>query len=73
MQQEGESGDRMISGCKGYRSGCTSYIMESVREAQAAGELTTREEALSYIGSLLTSTPGRFPLEREKEEIEEEG
>ena len=38
-------------------------LLEAVREAQAAGELTTREEALSYIGSLLTSPlkGGRSP------------
>ncbi len=30
-------------------------ILEAVREAQAAGELTTRQEALSYIDRLLTS------------------
>jgi hypothetical protein len=34
-------------------------LLEIVREAQAAGELTTREEALSYIrDSLLTKTNG---------------
>ena len=31
-------------------------ILESVREAQAAGELSTRKEALSYIDYLLTSS-----------------
>jgi len=34
-------------------------LLESVREAQAAGEVTTREEALSYIrGRLLTNVSG---------------
>ncbi len=32
-------------------------ILESVREAQAAGEVATREEALAYIEQLLTSPP----------------
>lgn len=31
-------------------------ILESVREAQAAGELSTRQEALSYVDYLLTSS-----------------
>ncbi len=30
-------------------------ILEAVREAQAAGEVTTKEEVLAYIGRLLTS------------------
>ena len=34
-------------------------LLEAVREAQAAGEVTTREEALSYMEHLLTSTPSR--------------
>ena len=33
-------------------------LLETVREAQAAGELTTREEALSYIDSLLKEGHG---------------
>ena len=32
-------------------------LLEAVREAQAAGEVATREEALSYIDWLLTSPP----------------
>ncbi len=32
-------------------------ILEAVREAQVWGEVTTREEALSFIGGLLTSPP----------------
>ncbi len=32
-------------------------LLEAVREAQASAELTTREEAISYIESLLTSHP----------------
>jgi hypothetical protein len=31
-------------------------VLEAVREAQAAGELSTREEALSYVDNLLTSS-----------------
>jgi len=30
-------------------------VLETVREAQASGEVTTREEALSFIDGLLTS------------------
>lgn len=48
-------------------------ILESVREAQAAGEISTRQEALTYIDYLLTSPPGNLSLKREKEEIKEEG
>lgn len=33
-------------------------ILEAVREAQAAGEVTTREEALTYVTHLLTSARG---------------
>ena len=32
-------------------------LLEAVREAQVAGELTTKEEALAYINCLLTSPP----------------
>ena len=39
-------------------------LLEAVREAQASGELTTREEALSYIKRLLTSPPGTLPHQR---------
>ena len=39
-------------------------LLEAVREAQASGELTTREEALSYIERLLTSPPGALPHQR---------
>lgn len=46
-------------------------VLESVHEAQAAGEVSSRQEALSYIDLLLTS-PTNLPLKREKEEIEEE-
>jgi len=34
-------------------------ILEAVREAQAAGEVATREETLSYIEHLLASSPSR--------------
>ena len=34
-------------------------ILEAVREAQAAGEVTTREEALACIEHLLTSPPSK--------------
>ena len=34
-------------------------ILEVVREAQAAGEVTTRQEALAYIEHLLTSPPSK--------------
>ena len=34
-------------------------VLEAVREAHAAGEIATREEALSYIGHLLTSSPSK--------------
>jgi hypothetical protein len=40
-------------------------LLEAVREAQASGELTAREEALSYIKHLLTSPPDT--LSRKKE------
>jgi len=40
-------------------------FLESVREAQASGELTTKEEALSYIEHLLTSPPNTLPHQRE--------
>jgi len=33
-------------------------LLDAVREAQAAGELTTREAALSYIGELLSAPSG---------------
>jgi hypothetical protein len=39
-------------------------LLEAVREAQASGELTTREEALSYIKRLLTSSPDTLPHQR---------
>ncbi len=32
-------------------------ILEAVREVQASGEVTTRQEALSFIDKLLTSSP----------------
>jgi hypothetical protein len=32
-------------------------LLETIREAQAAREITSREEALSYIKDLLTSPP----------------
>jgi len=38
-------------------------FLEAVRETQAAGEIATREEALSFVDSLLTSPPS---LKREK-------
>ena len=34
-------------------------ILEAVREAHAAGEIATREEALAYIDYLLTSSPSK--------------
>ena len=34
-------------------------VLEAVREAHAAGEIATREEALSYIDHLLTSSPSK--------------
>ncbi len=34
-------------------------ILEAVREAQATGEVTTKEEALAYIEHLLTSPPAK--------------
>ena len=40
-------------------------LLEAVREAQASGELTTREEALSYIERLLTSPPDTLPYKKE--------
>lgn len=39
-------------------------LLEAVREAQASGELTTREEALSYIKRLITSPPDTLPRKR---------
>ncbi len=53
-------------------------FLEAVREAQASGELTTRDEALSYIDRLLTSPPDplmirRYSYHGEGEEIEKEG
>jgi len=53
-------------------------FLEAVREAQASGELTSREEALSYIDRLLTSPPDplmirRYSYHGEGEEIEKEG
>jgi hypothetical protein len=34
-------------------------VLEAVREAQAAGEITTREEALAYIERWLASSPSK--------------
>jgi poly(A) polymerase len=34
-------------------------VLEAVREAQAAGEIATREEALSYIDHLIASSPSK--------------
>jgi len=48
-------------------------FLEAVREAQASGEVATREEALSYIDRLLTSPPDPLSLKGEGEEIEKEG
>lgn len=45
-------------------------FLEAVREAQAAGELTTREEALAYINRFLTSPPDPLSLKGEGDEIE---
>ncbi|MFQ6122974.1 MAG: metal-dependent phosphohydrolase, partial [Dehalococcoidales bacterium] len=34
-------------------------VLEAVREAQAAGEIATRDEALSYVEHLLASSPSK--------------
>jgi poly(A) polymerase len=47
-------------------------LLEAVREAQGAGELATRLEALSYVRSLLTS-PAALSSRRGGEESEKEG
>jgi poly(A) polymerase len=39
-------------------------LLEAVREAQASGELTTREEAISYIERLLASPPDTLSSKR---------
>ena len=44
-------------------------LLEAIREAQAAGELTTREKALFYIKDYLQTSPHLYPLlEREGED-----
>ena len=48
-------------------------ILEALREAQASGELTTKQETLVYINHLLTSPPDPLSLKGEREEIEKEG
>lgn len=42
-------------------------LLETVREAQAAGELTTREESLAYIDKLLASPPDPLAFKGEEE------
>ena len=42
-------------------------FLEAVREAQASGELTTRQEAISYIERLLTSPPDTPSSKKEGE------
>lgn len=39
-------------------------LLETVREAQASGEITTRQEALSYIERLLGSVPDTLPIKK---------
>jgi hypothetical protein len=39
-------------------------LLEMVREAQASGEITTRQEALSYIERLLGSAPDILPIKK---------
>jgi len=41
-------------------------LLETVREAQASGEITTRQEALSYIERLSGSAPDIFPIKKEE-------
>jgi len=48
-------------------------LLEAVREAQGAGELSTRQEALSYIDYLLTSLPDPPLSKGEGEGVEKEG
>lgn len=47
-------------------------LLEAVREAQGAGELSTRQEALSYIDYLITSLPDPPLSKGEEEEVEKE-
>jgi poly(A) polymerase len=48
----------------GHRVG---QLLESVREAQAAGEITTKDEALALVGRELASAAGQAQRHREEE------